>query len=247
MKTLQLAEVAGISAQAVRDYEANNLLPPVPRASNNYRNYTARHLAALLTIRALRAAGYLRSDITKIMDSVHSQAIHRALEVIDRHHAGLDARRRQIVAQQFADTDHARRTSMSAQPMTIGEAAMAVGVRASTLRFWESFDLLAVDRNQSSRFREYREADLDRLRAIKQMRSLDFDWDSIRLALGEGDIQNRPPMLSASEHQLETLGRSSTEVARATAMVWAYFLIEDDVDDSLVERIFRHLASKPCS
>lgn len=243
MKTHQLAEAAGISEQAVRDYEANNLLPLVSRLANGYRNYTARHLAALLTIRALRAASYTRAEMVTIMNALHDRSIHLALDVLDRHHADLDARRRQIVVPQPVNAGHWQRASTQPGSVNISQAAAVVGVRPSTLRFWESLSLLTVDRNASSGFREYDESDLDRLHAIRQMRSLDFDWETVRLMSSTRGNPQHPARRSASERQLETLGHASRDQAKATAMVWAYFLIPEDCDEDLVEAVFGYLHS----
>ncbi len=63
MRTIDLARAVGLSAQQVRNYEEQGVLPPVARGESGYRLYTQRHLKALRTVRAMMAAGYDRHQV----------------------------------------------------------------------------------------------------------------------------------------------------------------------------------------
>ncbi|HEX2515201.1 MAG TPA: MerR family DNA-binding transcriptional regulator, partial [Chloroflexota bacterium] len=52
-RPVDLARLAGVSTQQVRNYEQAGILPPVPRTATGYRRYDARHERALLAYRAL--------------------------------------------------------------------------------------------------------------------------------------------------------------------------------------------------
>ena len=69
LRPVDLAREAGISTQAVRNYEAAGILPEAPRTESGYRRYEEQHLRALLTYRALApgfgaetASGIMRGD-----------------------------------------------------------------------------------------------------------------------------------------------------------------------------------------
>lgn len=243
IKTHQLAQAARVSVQAVRDYEVGGLLPAVPRLSNGYRTYTARHLAALQTIRALIDAGYTRGEMSAIMNAIHAGSVHHALAIVDQHHADLDDRRRRMLSLESevlhnVNADQQHIPDIPPQRIPIGSAAALVGVRPSTIRFWESLGLLAIERNASSGFREFGPSDLHRLHAIRQMRALHCSWDTIRSTLGEWKPASRPDTSVASARHVSELDHASYLNARATALVWSYARVTDDSDTQMVEAMF---------
>ena len=63
--------------------------------------------------------------------------------------------------------------------MRIGQLAKAVGVDAPTIRFYESVGLLPEPTRRPSGYRDYNESDVERLRFVKQARSLDLPLDDI--------------------------------------------------------------------
>ena len=71
--------------------------------------------------------------------------------------------------------------------MRIGELAGAVGVDTPTIRFYESVGLLPEPARLPSGYRDYDQSDVERLRFVRQARSLDLPLDDIAqiLALRE--------------------------------------------------------------
>ncbi len=69
----------------------------------------------------------------------------------------------------------------------IGQLANAVGVDTPTIRFYESVGLLPEPRRRPSGYRDYDESDVERLRFVRQARSLDLPLDDVTeiLALRE--------------------------------------------------------------
>lgn len=63
----EAARRAGLSAKAVRLYEARGLLPPVERTKAGYRRFTEHDLRALRFIRQARAVGLGLAEIHTIM------------------------------------------------------------------------------------------------------------------------------------------------------------------------------------
>ena len=59
----QAAERAGLSADTLREYDAQGLAPSVPRAENGYRVFTEEDFAWLDTIACLKGTGMELKDI----------------------------------------------------------------------------------------------------------------------------------------------------------------------------------------
>jgi DNA-binding transcriptional MerR regulator len=75
--------------------------------------------------------------------------------------------------------------------MTIGKLAAAEGVSVETVRFYQRRGLLAEPERRSSGYREYSDADRDRLVFIRRARQLGFTLQEIADLLGPvqaGDI-----------------------------------------------------------
>ena len=62
------AQAAGLSAKAVRLYEAKGLLPEPPRTDAGYRLYTDQDIAVLRFIRQAKTLGLSLSEIGDILD-----------------------------------------------------------------------------------------------------------------------------------------------------------------------------------
>lgn len=67
--------------------------------------------------------------------------------------------------------------------MKIGELARAANCSTETIRYYEKAGLLPPARRDSSNYREYSPAHLERLRLIRNCRSLDMTHDEIRSLL----------------------------------------------------------------
>ncbi len=76
--------------------------------------------------------------------------------------------------------------------MKISEIAHQVGVEPPTIRYYESIGILPEPDRTASGYRQYTEADVERLRFITLARSLGLPLDDIREILGLRD-QGEPP------------------------------------------------------
>lgn len=232
-RTHELAAAGGISVQQVRNYEASGLIPPVERSPSGYRRYTERHRAALVAARGL-VAGYGWARTRAIMAALGAGDLAAALALIDEHHAELAARRRRseqtlaalaTLAAQAAPEVPARR----AERLRVGEAASAVGVRVSALRFWEGLGLLHPSRDASSRYRLYDERQLRRLRVVALLREADYGFDAIRTTLDELAAGRAGRAIAAVEGRRAEIARESWGCLAALASLRAY--IDDHCPD----------------
>ncbi len=68
MRIGAVADAAGVSAQTIRFYEREGLLPPPRRGPNGYREYEDSTLNRLRFIRSSQAAGLTLVEIASILD-----------------------------------------------------------------------------------------------------------------------------------------------------------------------------------
>jgi MerR family mercuric resistance operon transcriptional regulator len=98
--------------------------------------------------------------------------------------------------------------------LTIGELAAAGGVGVETIRFYQRKELLRTP-VRGDGIRHYDEADLRRLRFIRQAQTAGFTLEEIRelLALDAGEDRSRARELSKA--RIEALDRKIADLQRA--------------------------------
>jgi DNA-binding transcriptional MerR regulator len=144
-----LARVHGLSAQAVRNYERDSVLPPAERNSNGYRRFTNLHAKALSAYLALIPGhGYAASG--EIMRAVNRGDIDTALRAIDHSHALLQRDRETLDAVEAAVAilTGTQREPQSRTAGPISALAHRLGVRPATLRKWERARILQPVRDR---------------------------------------------------------------------------------------------------
>jgi DNA-binding transcriptional MerR regulator len=100
--------------------------------------------------------------------------------------------------------------------MQIQELAQRTGLPPSTIRYYESIDLLPPPRRQPNGYRLYREADVDRLRLVAGLRALDYSIDDIAEILALRDRGEAPcrVVLELLAHKADEIQRRVTELER---------------------------------
>ncbi|SEF16949.1 MerR family transcriptional regulator [Jiangella alba] len=192
LRPVDLGRTVGISAQQVRNYEEDGLLPPAPRSASGYRQFTERHREALLTYRAL-LAGYGVIAARAIMRSVHDDDVPGALALVDAAHADLHDQRRQL-----RETAGAVETLAAGAPrggpagaprggpgLRVGEVARRLGVRTSALRTWEAYGLLAPAREPGTSYRSYTADDVRDAQLVNLLRQSHYGLPQVRQVLDE--------------------------------------------------------------
>lgn len=88
----QAAQAAGVSAKAVRLYEAKGLLPPAERTDAGYRLYTDDEVATLRFIRQARTLGLHLDEIGDIIAirSGGTTPCQHVLRLLDQHITDID-------------------------------------------------------------------------------------------------------------------------------------------------------------
>lgn len=125
------AKAAGVSAKAVRIWEAKGLLPPAERTEAGYRLFTDHDLGVLRFIRQAKTLGLTLAEIRDILDLQRDGAAPctRVTELLDTRIAEID--------RTLADLRALRRTlttarSSARESQRRGEAAVVCRIIETT-------------------------------------------------------------------------------------------------------------------
>lgn len=115
----EAARAAGVTARAVRIYEARGLVPAPDRTDSGYRLFTDEHLEVLRFIRRGRSLGLSLDAIAEIMEIADSGE-----PCCERTRALLSQRLDQIDAT-IADLRHLRELVVNAQTVSVDQLSGA--------------------------------------------------------------------------------------------------------------------------
>lgn len=175
----ELARGAGLSLQQIRNYVDLGILPPADRAPNGYRVFTARHADALSAARQLMEGhGWQRAR--DIMHALHTGSTEQAIAALDESHADLHRQRTQVKNMLRALQGELPEWLLVRRPLRIADAAAAVRVRPSALRYWERLGLLTPVRERGTGYRTYDTEQLTRARVIAMLREAGYHLPDVR-------------------------------------------------------------------
>ncbi|EME61758.1 TioE family transcriptional regulator [Amycolatopsis decaplanina] len=168
LRPVDLAREHGLSTQAVRNYEADGILPGAERGPHGYRTYTPLHAQALRAFLAL-VPGHGHATAASIMRAVNRDAVEEALRLVDESHAQLldDRHTLQAVAAALRDLEP---VPQERGEMFVGPLSRKLGVRPATLRKWERAGLLRPERDPKTGYRVYSAADVRDAKLTHQLR-----------------------------------------------------------------------------
>jgi len=227
-RPVDLARAVGVSAHTVRTYEQVGFLPPATRSATGYRRYEARHLRALQAAR-LMIAGYGWRPALQIMQDAQGGDVAAAVAAVDTCHASLHRSRHEtlstLAALRNATTSSRDENSGQDHPeplLTISAVARRVGVRISTVRFWERHDLVRPRRDAASGYRLYDAAEVRRVQVIALLRRGGYGFDAIRPVVAELATGRPEQAAHAAERRLADLAEESRRCSAATSAFWTY-------------------------
>lgn len=219
-----VAAATGYSVQQIRDLERLGVIPAAIRAGNGYRQFTAIHIRDLRAYRDLAfAVGPVAARHT--MASIRSLPPDEAAAVVCSLHIGLQREREQTLAARTAltaihDESATDATEVAADVMTITELARALGLRASTLRFWEREGLLAPERTatRSGSARRYHLPAIRHARITTALRAAGYGIADVRGALAAlRDLHDVGHSLEALADRLHTITQRELTLLRTAA------------------------------
>jgi DNA-binding transcriptional MerR regulator len=193
LRTADVARASGYSVQQVRDLERLGVIPPAARRANGYRSYSALHVRALAAYRGL-AGAIGPVEARRLLERLWTANSADAAAEISALHVRLATERARLLQAKEAlraiqaEAGDADATATHADPaasgadvtMTITELARALGVRSSTLRFWEREGLVAPRRMTSLQIRLYDPASIRTLRIVAALRGAGYRIPAVR-------------------------------------------------------------------
>nr|WP_189038696.1 MerR family transcriptional regulator [Streptomyces daqingensis] len=226
MTTAAVAAASGYSVQQVRDLEAVGVLPEVERAPNGYRQFSATHVRALRAYRQLAyAVGPVEARRTMRRLNRHPPELGAA--TAGALHVRLHDERAQALAARHALEAVRAEAATDAEPgtadsMTITELSQALGVKASTLRFWEKSGLVAPDRitTRAGTARRYPLPAIREARVTAALRAGGYRIPDVRRAVTAvrelGDVSHS---LAALDTRLEDIAARTLALLRAGTLL----------------------------
>ncbi|SIH08933.1 Cu(I)-responsive transcriptional regulator [Mycobacteroides abscessus subsp. abscessus] len=221
MTTAEAARAAGCSVQQVRRLETLGAIPAAERLANGHRRFTDDHVRALVAYRRLASAiGPVAALDTFISRPKRSPADTAA--VLGGFAAGLDAERTRAVAVREMLVGLDAETDDGAESMTMSQLTHALGVPASTLRFWEDEGLVSPDRVAlgGTSARVYRTAAIRDARITAELRAAGYRIPAVRVFLdalrAHGEVGETR---AALDSRIEALSRRLLDFFRAAAAI----------------------------
>ncbi|KRC99454.1 MerR family transcriptional regulator [Streptomyces sp. Root264] len=243
LRTVDLARLAGLSTQQIRNYEEAGVLPAAERSESGYRVFGAAHRQALLAYRAL-VKGYGPVAAARIMRTVHEGDVPAALALVDEAHAelhrertalratgeALEALTREAPAREAPEpagaSEPAAAGAAASRGLRIGEVARRLGVRTSTLRVWEAAGLVTPPRERGTGYRLYGPAEVRDARIVHSLRRGHHLFAQIRPVLEE--LRREGGSETALRSALAARGETLT--ARSRAMLAGAGRLHDYLD-----------------
>ncbi|MGW0248635.1 MerR family transcriptional regulator [Nocardia goodfellowii] len=219
-----VAQATGYSVQQVRDLERLCVIPAAVRASNGYRQFTPAHIRDLNAYRDLAyAVGPV--EARHAMRAIRSLPLGEAAALVCALPARLNQEREQALAARAALRAIEAEAATDAEPvaadaMTITELAKALGLRASTLRFWEQSGLITPDRvrTRSGSARRYHLAAIRDARITTALRAAGYGITDVHRALTAiRDLHDVSHSLAALDDRLHAIALRELALLRAAA------------------------------
>lgn len=230
LRPVDLARTVGLSAQAVRNYEDDGILPTAERGGNGYRRYTVVHLAGLEAFVGL-AKATSHSSARDVMRAINNDHLDDALEVIDSEHCQILKDRQTIrtIQSALADISSAVPKDRPALPhFTIGDLAHRVGVTSTTLRGWEQAGILAPKRQLHTGHRLYSQEDVQDAELAYLLRRSRRGLGDIALIVREVRTAGSTDALrEAADDWKRRLDERARGLLDATAMLSSYLNIRE--------------------
>jgi DNA-binding transcriptional MerR regulator len=226
LSTAAVSAATGYSVQQIRDLEAHGVVESAPRKANGYRVFSARHVRDLHAYRDL-AGAVGPVEARNVMRQIRVLAPGEAaalvaslhIELTREREQALEARRALLLIRAEAATEV---ESSESDTMTITELAGALGVRASTLRFWETEGLVTPHRVATSAgsARRYPLAAIREARIVAALRAAGHRIPDVHRALTDlRDLHDIDVSLRVLDSRIDDIAARTLALLRAGAVL----------------------------
>lgn len=218
--TSRLAAASGYSVQQLRDLEHLGVIPPAIRQPNGYRQFTGIHATALRAYRHLAIAvgpAVARATMREMRQLPSDEAIARVVAL----HVGLARDREDTNAALRALDGIVNESANDAPPkpadtMSITELSAALGVRSSTLRFWEHQGLIIPDREEPLAARRYPPDAVRDARIVAALRAGGYRIPAVQSVMTSlRPLGNTTDARTALQDRLQSIAARSCALLRA--------------------------------
>lgn len=230
--TSRLAAVSGYSVQQIRDLERLEVIPPAARQLNGYRQFTSVHVTALRAYRRLAIAigpVIARATMREIWRLAYDEAVARIVAL----HVDLARSRDDTIAALHALDSIVEETAQDSPPapgdtMSITDLSTALGVRSSTLRFWEQEGLIAPERAGHLSARRYPPGAVNDARIVAALRAGGYRIPAVNAVMASlrtiddttnarDALRSRLNNVASRSEALLRAGKDITDLLRAPA------------------------------
>ncbi|MFC7527488.1 TioE family transcriptional regulator [Actinoplanes sp. GCM10030250] len=210
---MDLARRHGLTAQAVRNYERNGVIPAARRTGSGYRVYTELHVVALSAYLAL-VQGYGYRTAAVIMRAAGRGDVESALTALDGAHGLLQRDRETLATVASAATvlASAPPSRPGDRPLPVGAVAHRLDVTPATLRKWEQAGILVPARDRYTHHRMYTPDDVRDAELTHLLRRGGYRLDHIATVVAQVRSAGGPEALAGSlagwQERLTARGRA---------------------------------------
>ncbi len=187
--THEIAELIGVHPNTVRLYEKIGFISPPHRQTNGYRVFTLLHVRQMQLARAALRGEVLQNGLRKkAVEIIHLCAECKFSEAVEmtKEYDAMLAKEMDLAQAAIDFVEHHLQTDTTAEPVLMrrSQAAQALEITVDTLRNWELNGLIKVKRSNNG-YRVYDQADLERLRVIRALRSANYSLSAILRLLNQ--------------------------------------------------------------
>ncbi|HEY1015769.1 MAG TPA: MerR family transcriptional regulator [Herpetosiphonaceae bacterium] len=245
-RTSDLARELGVHVNTIRLYEAQELLAPVPRGANGYRQYGQVHLEQARLAWMAVSWPFLADKPSQVELVKHAARgdLGMAMELAYAHLAYVRTERTLAeAAAEFLERWAAGHlVDRPRQGMRIGDAARHLHVSVDMLRNWERNGLIEVPRDPASGYRLYGTAEFGRLRVIRSLVKAGYSLMAILRMLLQFDAGERTNLRAA----LDTLRPDEEPNVYALTDRWLSALLEQEERAQAIIRQVGRLIELAC-
>lgn len=141
-----------------------------------------------------------------------------------RHHLEVTLCKLNVLLQSQSEAGMIQHEHHVYRALYMREVAQFLGIRTSTVRFWEVQGLLQPRRDPISRYRLYNSEQTQQIQIIVLLRNAGCEAHTIQEILVEFAKEGPHPVVTELERLLQDLKQTSYLCTIATASFWSYFL-----------------------
>lgn len=185
LRTSEVAKAASVHANTVRLYEEWGFLPPIPRSTNGYRQFTELHQDQMILARIALHGGWpgrkIRHSALALVRCAATGDLQEALAMANQHQRLIqdEIDRAETAVSYLKNWIHNKNPKKQIPTLSIGKTAKQLDISIDMLRDWERNGLITPSRHPKNNYRQYGPAHLGRLRVIRTLRLAGYSILSI--------------------------------------------------------------------